>query len=342
MFKDKIRVIQYGCGKMAKVLIKYLYENGAEIVGAIDNNPEVVGKDVGEFADLDFNTNIKISDNAEEVLKNCDADVALVTILSYMPEMYAFFEICAKNGINILTTCEEAIYPWNTSPSETNRLDKLAKENNITIMGTGMQDIYWINMPTLMMAGMNKIKKVKGSVSYNVEDYGLALAEAHGAGYSLEKFNTEIASDKSFPSYMWNAAEAICAKMNWTITSISQKNVPFVLEEDVYSKTLGKTIKAGDAIGMSAVTIIQTQQGIELEVECIGKVYREADGDMCDWEIEGEPNMKFSLEKPDTVAHTCATMVNRIPSIIKAKAGFVTAEKVTDIEYLTYPMNVYL
>jgi 4-hydroxy-tetrahydrodipicolinate reductase len=259
-----------------------------------------------------------------------------------MPEMYEFYEMCLKNKVNVITTCEEAIYPWNTSPAETNKLDRLAKDNGVTIIGAGMQDIYWINMPSLMMAGMNDIKKLKGAVSYNVEDYGLALAEAHGAGYDLERFDKEIAQAESLPSYMWNAGEAICSKMNWTIQSISQKSVPFTLDEDVYSETLGATIKAGDAIGMSAVTTIQTHQGIELEVECIGKVYRETDGDMCDWEITGEPDMVFSLDKPDTVAHTCATMVNRIPSVIKAPAGFVTAEKVAGPNYMTYPMHMYL
>ena len=51
----------------------------------------------------------------------------------------------------------------------------------------------------------------------------LALAEAHGAGYDSERFEAEIASAESLPSYMWNAAEAICSKMNWTIQDISSK-----------------------------------------------------------------------------------------------------------------------
>ena len=347
--EQKIKAVQYGLGKMSLYTMRYMIEKGIEIVGAVDLNPAVIGKDIREILGKEKLGIVVVSaQKAEEMMKETKPDICIITTRSLIAELEEPYMLCAKLGINAISTCEEAFYPQNSNPTLTKKIDELAKANNCTITGTGYQDIYWGQLITSIAGSTQKITKIKGSSSYNVEDYGIALAEAHGAGLTLEDFDKQVASvdrmsdeerqeiinkGEYAPSYMWNVNGWLCSKLGLTIISQTQKCVPQTYKDDIYSSTLDMTIKAGDATGMSAVVTTKTKEGITIESECIGKVYAPDEFDKNVWTVEGEPTTTITVEKPATVELTCATVVNRIPDVIKAESGYITTEKLGDLQF---------
>ncbi len=354
----KLRVAQYGCGKMSVYSMRYVYEKGAEIVAAFDINPEVIGKDIGEIADIG-KKGVKVSDakKAGEILKEIKPDICIITTQSLFSDLYEPFKVCAQSGVNAISTCEEAFFPWNSSPKLTKELDELAKQNNCTLCGSGYQDVFWGYLITVLSGATQTIKKIKGKSSYNVEDYGIALAKAHGAGLDLDTFAKEISASDNIseeqrnkmiengtflPSYMWNVNGWMCEKLGLTITEQTQKTVPQTHNAELKSSTLNMTIPAGHATGMSAVVTTKTKEGIVLETECIGKVYAPDEFDQNDWTIEGEPSTRITVNRPATVELTCATIVGRLPDVINAEPGYITTDKMPDPVYRTKPLNEYV
>ena len=343
------KFIQIGCGKMAVYTIRYAIENGMQIVGAVDINPDIIGNDISSIiGGNEIGIKINKVDDLDTLLKECKPDVAIVTTMSLMNDLKDVLMICAQNGVNAITTCEEAFYPFNSSPKITEELDRIAKENNCTITGSGYQDAFWGNLITTIAGATHNITKIKGSSSYNVEDYGIALAKAHGAGLTLDEFESEIASADNIseeerntlinngdfaPSYMWNTNGWLCDKLGLTPISQTQKCVPMTCEKDIYSSTLNMTVKAGDATGMSAVVTTETKEGITIISECIGKVYSEDDCDKNEWTVYGEPNTTFVVTRPNTVELTCASIVNRIPDVLTAPAGFIPTSQMGELKY---------
>lgn len=342
MTQEKIRVIQYGCGKMGKIFLRYLHESGAQIVGAIDNDPDVVGKDISEIIGLDTPLGVIVESDAEKVFQNNNADACIIAIASLMSDMEPHFALAAKYGVNAISTCEEAFYPKNTSKEITDRLDALAKENGCTLTGSGYQDVFWGNLIAVIAGATHRIVRIEGVTSYNVEEYGIALAKVHGVGLTLADFETEIAQNDELPSYVWNSAEWLCDKIGLKITNISQKLVPTTHAEVLMSSTLDAEIPAGDATGMNAVVTVETAEGVEIVIECIGKVYAEGEVDRNDWIIKGEPDTSVIIHQPATVELTCATLVNRLPDIIKADAGFVPTSRMSIAMYRSQSLETYL
>lgn len=93
------------------------------------------------------------------------------------------------------------------------------------------------------------------------------------------------------------------------------------------------TVKKGMATGMSAVVTTETEEGIIIESECIGKVYSSEDFDKNEWTVEGEPNTTLVISRPSTVELTCATVVNRLPDVIAAEPGYVTTDKMGELNF---------
>lgn len=345
-------VVQIGCGKMSKYTMRYVMEKGGKVIAGFDVNKKLFGKDIKAVLGGKQEYGAKIYDVAEleTKIKELKPDVAIVTTMSLFKDCYDVLMTCAKCGVNAITTCEEAFYPFNSARKMTMAIDRVAKKNNCTITGSGYQDFSWGNLIYGMAGTTQKVTKIKGKSSYNVEDYGIALARAHGAGLTLKEFDEQIASadriseeerkaqmDKGefAPSYMWNVNGWLAEALGLTVTSQTQKCVPQKAKEAIYSSTLNMTVKKGQATGMSAVVTTETKQGITLETQCIGKVYAKDEFDCNEWTIEGEPKTTVVVNKPATVEMTCATVVNRIPDLIAAPAGYVPTCRMGALTYRT-------
>ncbi len=355
---EKLRFAQYGCGRMGSHTTKFAIQSGAELVAAFDMNPEIVGKDAGECFATDH-LGVKISDlsEADRILSELKPHICIITTRSLMKEVRDIMLICAKNGVNAITTCEEAIYPWNSSPAITKEIDEIAKKNNCTITGTGANEAQYGGIFALYGGITHKTDRIVAKALYNVDDYGIALAKGHGVGLTAEEFEAEIAAADNItvaerntliekgeflPSYVWNTNGWVCDYLGLTVKSQVQKTKPIFADIDIKSKTMGEVIPKGRAIGMAAVAITETEENMTIETECIGIVYGQGEEDTNESITFGIPSTECYFKNPDTVGMTCAIIVNRIPDVMNAHPGFVATSQMPALKYRVKPLNEYV
>jgi 2,4-diaminopentanoate dehydrogenase len=338
----RIRAIVYGVGAMNSVATRLMIEKGVDIVGALARSPEKVGRDLGDVAGLGYQTGVLVEDDPERVLSTRDADIAVLAVASYMSDMYEHLRRCAEHGVNAVTIAEEALYPWNTAPMQAAELDRLARDNGVTITGTGHQDVYWVNMVSMLLATAHRIETVIGRASWNVDDFGPEVAKDQRVDTTVEDFDQWLAEADRPPSFGRNTLGALVDDLGVTVAAVESSTRPEVAEQDVASAALGITVQPGRVIGFTDIDTVRTHEGITLTFEMTGRLYMPGEADINDWTVTGEPELHLSNPAVPTGMTTVTQLVNRIPDVINAPPGFVTMEKLPRPRYRTYPLGAYV
>ncbi len=323
----KIRVAQYGVGPIGAGIVKLMLQKPQiEIVGAVDVDPEKIGKDLGRVSGLDRDLGVKVSAKVQDIFK-AGVDVIVHTTGSYLVKVVDQLEECIRGGAHIVSTCEELSYPFRKHPDLSRRLDKLAREHKVAILGTGVNPGFAMDKLVLTLAtACQQVKKVQVKRVVDASKRRLPLQKKVGAGMTTDEFRAQVAAGVIKHHGLPESVGMIADALGIRVDKIEEAIDPVVAKQVTRSEYL--EVPTGRVAGVRQVARGLTDAGEE-NITLTLEMYLGAPDSIDSVRIQGVPELKLDVAggiHGDLA--TAAISVNCIPAIIEAKPGLRIAKDI--------------
>ncbi|MHC1761576.1 MAG: dihydrodipicolinate reductase [Negativicutes bacterium] len=325
--KAKIKVVQMGLGPIGNKATKYLLEREyLEIVGAIDADPAKEGQDVGMLAGL-APIGVAVTADIAKALAGKSVDVVLLTTSSALVKIADQLKALLPYGVNVVSSCEELSYPWITNPALSGQIDELARQNDVSVLATGVNPGFLMDFLPIIMTGVcRSVRQIMVERIQNATFRRIPFQKKIGAGLTQEEFRIKVEQGVLKHVGLTESLHLIAARLGWTLDKTSDEIAPVIAETDV--KTDQGVIETGKVLGVR-----QIGRGIASGKEVITLFFRAAIGESESRDrivIDGEPAIDTCVKGGvNGDVATCAVLVNAIPVVIGARPGLRT---MADIE----------
>lgn len=317
----KIRYVSYGLGVMGIRTAKVLQDKpGTECVGAIDIDPNLKGRDLGDIIGTG-KTGVLISGDADSVLSETKPDIAVHMTASRISQVKEQLLGIVRHGVNVVSSCEELSYPLFSSPEATEEIDKAAKENRVTVLGTGINPGFLMDtLPIILTGACLRVDSIKVKRVMDATKRRGPFQKKIGAGLTPESFKEFVKGAGHVG--LEESISLIASALDWKLDRIDVKAPEPVLSKQ-FIKTPYAEVKPGNVAGVRQIAT-GIKGGKEL-IELNFQAYLGAPEEYDSVFIKGEPtiNEKISPCINGDVG-TVAMIVNSMPKVIEAEPGLMT------------------
>lgn len=184
----------------------------------------------------------------EQALRS-GASVVVIATTSFLQAIADDVRDAVDAGSNVITTAEEAAYPWANDPIVADRLDALARSRGVTILGAGLNPGFAFDALVLTACGaVWEVESLRVTRVVDLSGFGETVLRRIGVGHTPEAFargvgEGTITGHIGFPQSM----RVVAARLGVEIERIDRSLEPLVAEHDIAALHL--TVRAGETAG---------------------------------------------------------------------------------------------
>jgi len=319
----KVKAVQFGCGPIGCSVVRYASRRAdIEVVGAIDIDKNLAGRNLGDVAGISNKLEVSISADADSALLEAKPDVVFLTTSSSLKDVYTQVEKCVTVGANIVSTCEELAYPYRKDPQLSAEIDRIAKANNVTVLATGVNPGFLMDAWPLFMTGVcQQVKRIRAVRVQDASPRRGPFQKKIGAGRTVEEFKRLVAQGIIKHVGLPESIAMIASGLGWELDDITESIEPIVSENQVQTDFV--TVEPGQAAGVRQVAkgTLAGKEVVTLEFEAFVGAPESYDAVY----ITGTPDMEVVIKggTHGDIA-TAAIVVNSVHRVIEAPPGLLT------------------
>jgi len=178
-----IKVLQVGIGPVGFRVISTLRERRlGRLVGAVDF-------DLDRLRDASAESGAEGASSLAELAPGERPDVAIVTTSSSLEACMDTFRALLDRGMNVVSSCEELLYPWLRHPVLAAELHERAVRGGARILGTGVNPGFLMDMlPVAASAVCNRVERIEVFRLQDASTRRLPFQKKIGAGLDPAAF----------------------------------------------------------------------------------------------------------------------------------------------------------
>ena len=315
-----LRVVQFGLGPIGQACARLVLDRpDLQLVGALDLDPERVGRDLGEVLGGDA-LGAEVRDDAA-ALADWRPDVVLHTTASFLDQIEGQLVACVEAGAHVVSSSEELFWPFQRDPAFSERVDAAARSAGVAVVGTGVNPGFVMDLFPVVLSGVcAHVETVDVSRSVDAGRRRGPLQKKVGAGLSERAFREREAAGGFGHIGMVESAWALAAGLGWDGAEVEETFGPHLADAD--HETAFASVAASSVAGIHQTAVLRVGGRVRARLTLTMAVGA-PDEDRV--RIAGDPPLDVVVRGGtfgDTA--TVAAVVNTVPKVVAARPGLRT------------------